>query len=188
MRERRVHEVYYEGVNKKLNKKFASNLELLTKEGQFNYAGYLLADMNGMSIKIAKYNGFDRVDLSENNEYGYCSLVKATKQVLDRIEVENTTLAKITPKERQEKRLWNQVALREAAINALVHNDYTAEVPPKIEFFADRIEITSFGSLPHGMTENEFFEGYSLPRNKELMRVFKDLELVEHLGHYPAEV
>jgi len=32
------------------------------------------------------------------------------------------------------------------------------------------------------MTENEFFEGYSVPRNKELMRVFRDLELVEHLG------
>ena len=39
-----------------------------------------------------------------------------------------------------------------------------------------------FGSLPQGMTENEFFEGYSLPRNKELMRVFRDLDLVEHLG------
>jgi len=43
-------------------------------------------------------------------------------------------------------------------------------------------EITSFGSLPQGMTEKEFFEGYSVPRNKELMRVFKDLDLVEHLG------
>ncbi len=32
------------------------------------------------------------------------------------------------------------------------------------------------------MTEKEFFEGYSVPRNKELMRVFRDLELVEHLG------
>jgi len=31
-------------------------------------------------------------------------------------------------------------------------------------------------------TNLEFFEGYSIPRNKELMRVFKDLELVEHLG------
>lgn len=30
------------------------------------------------------------------------------------------------------------------------------------------------------MTEKEFFEGYSVPRNKELMRVFRDL--VEHLG------
>ena len=85
-------------------------------------------------------------------------------------------------KKREEKRLWNPVALREAVINAIVHNDYTSEVPPKFEFFDDRIEITSFGSLPQGMAENEFFEGYSVPRNKELMRVFRDLELVEHLG------
>ncbi|MFR7878965.1 MAG: ATP-binding protein [Butyricimonas paravirosa] len=67
-------------------------------------------------------------------------------------------------------------------MNAIVHNDYTSEIPPKFEFFDDRIEITSFGSLPQGMTEKEFFEGYSVPRNKELMRVFRDLDLVEHLG------
>ncbi|MPM42073.1 hypothetical protein SDC9_88735 [bioreactor metagenome] len=41
----------------------------------------------------------------KNNDYGYCSLVKATKQVLDKIDIENKTLAKITPKEREEKRL-----------------------------------------------------------------------------------
>ena len=174
--------IYYEGVNKTLNQQFSANLELLTADGQYNYVAYLLADINGISIKLAKYDGLDRVDLMENNEYGYCSLVKATKQVLDKIEVENKTLAKITPKEREEKRLWNPVALREAVINAMVHNDYTSEIPPKFEFFDDRIEITSFGSLPQGMTEKEFFEGYSIPRNKELMRVFRDLELVEHLG------
>ena len=174
--------IYYEGANKALNQQFATNLELLTEDGQYNYVAYLLADANGMSIKVAKYEGLDRVDLMENNEYGYCSLVKATKQVLDKINVENKTLAKITPKEREEKRIWNSVALREAVINAIVHNDYTSEVPPKFEFFDDRIEITSFGSLPQGMTEKEFFEGYSIPRNKELMRVFRDLDLVEHLG------
>ena len=48
--------------------------------------------------------------------------------------------------------------------------------------FSDRIEITFAGSLPEGLTQDEFFEGYSIPRNKELMRVFKDLDLVEHLG------
>lgn len=174
--------IYYEGAKKTLNQQFAANLELLTEEGQYNYVAYLLADVNGMSIKVAKYDGLDRVDLNENNEYGYCSLVKAVKQVLDKMEVENKTLAKITPKEREEKKLWNPVALREAVINAIVHNDYTSEVPPKFEFFDDRIEITSFGSLPQGMTESEFFEGYSVPRNKELMRVFRDLDLVEHLG------
>ena len=112
--------IYYEGANKALNQQFATNLELLTEDGQYNYVAYLLADANGMSIKVAKYEGLDRVDLMENNEYGYCSLVKATKQVLDKINVENKTLAKITPKEREEKRIWNSVALREAVINSLL--------------------------------------------------------------------
>ena len=174
--------IYYEGSGKTLNQQFTSNLELITEEDEYNYVAYLLADINGISLKVAKYNGFDRIELIENNEYGYCSLIKATKQVLDKIDVENKTLTKITPKERKETKLWNPVALREAVINAIVHNDYTSEVPPKFEFFDDRIEITSFGSLPQGMTEKEFFEGYSVPRNKELMRVFRDLDLVEHLG------
>jgi len=36
--------------------------------------------------------------------------------------------------------------------------------------------------LPQGMIEDEFFEGFSVPRNKELMRIFRDLDLVEYLG------
>jgi ATP-dependent DNA helicase RecG len=63
-----------------------------------------------------------------------------------------------------------------------VHNDYTNEIPPKFELFADRIEITSAGGLPEGLSQQEFFEGYSVPRNQEIMRIFKDLGLVEHLG------
>ncbi len=74
------------------------------------------------------------------------------------------------------------IALREAIINAFVHNDFTGEVPPKFEIFPDRIEITSAGGLPEGLSQKEFFEGYSVPRNKELMRVFKDIGMVEQLG------
>ena len=48
--------------------------------------------------------------------------------------------------------------------------------------FDDRVEITSAGSLPEGLSKEDFFEGVSIPRNKELMRVYKDLELVEQLG------
>ena len=57
-------------------------------------------------------------------------------------------------------RLWNPVALREAIINAIVHNDYTREVPPKFEMFSDRIEITSAGGLPEDLSKEEFFQGF----------------------------
>ena len=174
--------IYYQEKQKPLNKQFRKNLELTTTGGDLNYAAYLLADENNVSVKLAKYKGNTRVDLVESNEYGYCSLIKATKSVLDKMNLENRTITKITHSERKEHRLWNAIALREAIINAFVHNDYTREIAPKFEIFSDRIEITSAGSLPDGLSKNEFFEGFSIPRNKELMRIYKDLDLVEQLG------
>jgi len=95
--------IYYEEKGLKLNNNFAQNLELLTEDGLYNYVAYLLADVNGNSIKLAIYKVDNRVDLDENNEYGYCSLVKATKQVLDKIAIENKNSTKITSKERKNR-------------------------------------------------------------------------------------
>ncbi len=174
--------IYYEEKGLRLNDKFTSNLELLTEEGDYNYVAYLMSDINGTSIKVAKYAGLDKIHLIENNEYGYCSLIKATKSVLNKLEIENRTAALITSTTRLEQPLWDKVALREAVINAIVHNDYTTENPPVFEIFSDRIEITSTGGLSVIKNIDDFFAGYSKPTSREIMRIYKDLELVEHLG------
>ena len=136
--------IYYDEKRKPLNKQFKTNLELTTEDGTLNYAAYLLADENGMSMKVAKYRGKDRIHLIESNEYGYCSLIKATKSVLDKLDLENKTASTITAKERRDVRLWNPIALREAVINAIVHNDYTREVPPKFEPRHELAKICGF--------------------------------------------
>ena len=174
--------LYYEARGLKLNDRFMKNLELLTPEGQANYAAYLLADENGVSVQVAKYADRTRVDLVENRDFGRCSLVKALKGVLERMDVENTIYTKIGFPLREEQEMIDSVAMREAVINAIVHNDYSNGACPKFEFFTDRLEITSAGGLPYGVTEEDFFSGYSSPRNKEIMRVFRDLEIVEQLG------
>ena len=81
-----------------------------------------------------------------------------------------------------EIRLVDPTALREAVINAIIHNEYTNGIPPVFEIFTDRFVITSSGGLPQELNQAEFFDGISAPRNKELMRVFKDVKLVEQLG------
>ncbi len=174
--------IYYQERGLALNDQFASSLELLTPEGKYNYIAYLLADENGTSIKVAKYAGTDRVDLIENEEYGYCSLIKATHRVLDKFKVENITKAKITDTVRIEKNLVEELPLREAITNAVVHNDYSREYTPVFEIFSDRIEIISYGGLIQGQSEEDFFSGGSMPRNRELMRIFRDVDLVEQLG------
>ncbi|MFA8450240.1 MAG: helix-turn-helix domain-containing protein [Bacteroidales bacterium] len=97
--------IYFNEAGKTLNERFASNLELLTENNEYNYAAYLLSDNNCISIKVAKYTGHDRVDLVESNEYGYSSIIKATKSVLDKLEIENRTITLITAKERREQDL-----------------------------------------------------------------------------------
>ena len=174
--------IYYEGKGFKLNDKFESSLELYTPEGKYNYVAYLLADENSISIKVAKYAGSDKYDLIENEEYGYCSLIKATDRILDKLKIENKTLARITDKKRIQKNIVDATALREAVINAIVHNDYSEELSPVIEIYEDKIVVTSYGGLLSGQTEEDFFNCMSMPRNRELMRIFRDLDLVEQLG------
>ena len=64
----------------------------------------------------------------------------------------------------------------------MVHNDWTI-TEPQISMFSDRLDILSHGGLPHGMTEKQFFDGISKPRNATLMRIFLNMGLTEHTGH-----
>lgn len=174
--------IYYQERGLALNEKFAESLELLTPEGKYNYVAYLLADENGVSIKVAKYAGSDKVDLIENEEYGYCSLIKATHQVLEKLKIENVTKARVTNTKKVEKNLIAPIPMREAVINAIVHSDFSREIPPVFEIFSDKMVFTSYGGLVPGQSKEDFFSCSSMPRNRELMRVFKDVGLVEQLG------
>ncbi len=174
--------IYYSEKGFDVGDNFEKQLEFFTKDGKYNYVAYLLADDNRVSIKVAKYAGDDVDELMENYEFGNCSLVKATYRVLEKLRTENKVYAKITYPDRKEQSMYDYTAVREAVINAIVHNDWATEYPPKFEFFSDRLEISSFGGIQSEFTEEEFLQGYSAPKNPELMRVFRDLELVEHLG------
>ena len=174
--------IYYEGQGLQLNDNFLKNLDLLTSEGKYNYNAFLLADENNISIKVVKYLGTDKMDLVKNQEYGYRCIITATQRVLDRLEAENTVYAKIEYKGRKEVEMIDKKALKEAVINAIVHNDYSYGNSPIIELYSDRIEITSAGGLPQELSKEDFFRGVTAPRNKELIRIFKDVDLIENIG------
>ena len=142
--------IYYQGAGLQPGPLFTRNLELEREDCSFNLAAFLLADANSISIRFAKYSGADWVGLIENEEFGNCCLVKAANQLLDRLEVENRTLSRITPRQREDRKNFDPVAIREAVINAIVHNDYSYDGSPKVELFADRLEITSTGGIPPG--------------------------------------
>ena len=85
--------------------------------------------------------------------------------------------------ERIAKTLVPREAFREAIANALVHRCWDVRANIKVGMFADRIEITSPGGLPAGITEELYLAGGpSVARNPILANVFFRLGHIERFG------
>jgi len=170
---------YYKEKGFEPTKQLADDLDLRNKDS-YNYAAYLLADDNGVSIRVAMYAGTDRSNPSETLEYGNCCLITAAEHVLEKLDSEKDALRKTT-EGRSDKRRLNDSAMREAVVNAFVHNDYSMGVP-LMEIFSDRIVVTSSGGLAADLSAEDLFKCRSMPRNRELMRVFRDVGLAGQIG------
>lgn len=174
--------IYYEEKGYEFTDNTYKQLNFLLNNDEFNYLAYLLSDQNSLVINVGKFKGSDVFDLKELHSYSNQSLIKTTFEILDYIENQNITYTEIKSPTRVEHKLFNSIAMREAIINAIVHNDYSYENMPTIRLFEDHIEIISVGGLPEGIEKEEFLNGYMSPKNPQLMKIFRDLALVEHMG------
>lgn len=74
-------------------------------------------------------------------------------------------------------------AYREAIANAIAHRNYFISSNIKIEMYNNRIEITSPGGLPDGVTkENYLKDNLSIPRNTIISQVLYTLGIIEKFG------
>lgn len=74
-------------------------------------------------------------------------------------------------------------AFRETVANALMHRTWDIPAQIRVMMFDDRIEVTSPGVLPAGLSEEEYSRGnISILRNPILGNIFYRLHIVETLG------
>lgn len=161
---------------------FEQNFKLRNLEGQYNQLAELLSDKNTVPFIVVRFRGKDKSSISERMDYGNNSILLAYDKIRNRLEAENTCVVDTTVRPRVERRLFDLDAVNEVVMNALIHNDYRI-TEPLIAFYDDRLEITSHGGLPVGLTREEFFMGISKPRNSSLMEIFAKLGITEHTGH-----
>jgi ATP-dependent DNA helicase RecG len=84
--------------------------------------------------------------------------------------------------QRQELPQYPILALRELTVNAIAHRDYTISTSSvRIAMFHDRIEWTSPGALPEGVTIQTILEEQNA-RNPRLMRLLYQQSYVERFG------
>ena len=174
--------IYYQENGYEINDNFLKKLDLYDDNNEFNYIAYLLSDNNNISVQFAKYEGNDVYNLIENEDFGFCSLIKIADNILNKIMIENKTYTKIETPTRKEIKMYDYNAVKELITNALIHNDWSNGYSPKFEMFESKLVISSNGGIQEGVSQEEFLEGFSNPRNPELMRIFRDLNFVEQLG------
>lgn len=74
-------------------------------------------------------------------------------------------------------------ALREVVINAIIHRNYNMSGSDiKVAVFDSKIEITSPGAFPKGITVDDVVSGRSEIRNKVIVRLFKEAKKIEQWG------
>ncbi|MGF6701348.1 ATP-dependent DNA helicase RecG [Paraburkholderia sp. MM5496-R1] len=74
-------------------------------------------------------------------------------------------------------------AVREAIVNALVHRDYLlSSTDIELSIYEDRLEVTSPGRLPNGITPARMLTGCRAARNQLLKDIMRDYGYLEHSG------
>lgn len=63
-----------------------------------------------------------------------------------------------------------------------ISNGCSPQVPVTVALYDDRLEVTSPGGLPHGMTMDMMLSGHSRSRNKSLALAFRYMNLIEEWG------
>lgn len=160
------------------------SLGLYGKEGYFNVAARLLSDRNDPAV-----SGIDMVKFGENLNVilfrGTAEGISILSQFDYALEIFERyyQYEEIVGYSREKKELIPKEAFREALANALVHRAWDINGHIQISMYDDRVEISSPGGLPFGMSEENYLnEQLSLLRNPLIASVFSRLQMIEKFG------
>jgi len=136
-------------------------------------------------LRLARFKGLDKTEFLDHRQvqgHAFKLLDEAMHFILKNIpiagRIESGKL------ERTDTPLYPPLALREALVNAFCHRDYTIHGGAvDVAIYDDRLEVTSAGLLPPGMTIAALKQVHpSQPRNPTIAGVFYRRGLIEQWG------
>lgn len=123
----------------------------------------LLPDYPQCVLRMARFRGTDKREFLDNRQvYGnaFDLLIRAQTFLRDHLPIAGRILPNVF--ERQDDPLYPPAATREALANALCHRDYgIGGGGVYLAIYDDRLEITSVGGLPFGLTVEELLRPHT---------------------------
>ncbi len=136
-------------------------------------------------LRVARFRGTDRSEFLDNRQFtgnAFTLLSSGERFLRDTLPISS----RFTPDrfQRIDEPLYPPLATREALANALCHRDYAAGGGSiGLAVYDDRLEVTSTGGLPFGLTPDKLFDQHeSRPWNPLIARVFHRRGLIEEWG------
>ncbi len=166
-----------------LNLDILRTLELYNnKFSAYTVAGELFSDNNHIaSVDIARFGNSTDVIL-ERVEPNSKSILEQFDQAVN-LYKSNYQFEKIEGTYRNKYELIPEEAFREALANSIVHRRLDMNANTQIAMYPDRIEITSPGGLPLGLTEDNYLNGQiTVIRNPLVANLFYRLDIIEKFG------
>jgi len=164
-------------------------LKLITREGALTRAAILLFHPEpediilGSSVKVGMFEGTDSPEiLFQDYLRGplifmpdrLCELINV-KYSKKKISYQGLNMVETAP--------FPEKSLREAILNAIMHNEYGSGIPIQIRIWEDRIRIADNGGIPYNWTQENLMEDHeSVPVNPSLANVFFLAGFVEGWG------
>jgi ATP-dependent DNA helicase RecG len=167
---------------KSLNQDILKTLNLYTMPRGYNRAAEILADENTFpGIDIARFGESVNVILKRETLEHRSILTELDQAV--KIFRDYYSYEEIEGMERRRVERIPEEAFRETIANALIHRTWDVASSIRVYMFDDRIEVSSPGGLPSGISQEEYLNGsVSVLRNPIIGNVFYRLHIVEILG------
>lgn len=145
----------------------------------------LSIEMPQCKLRVARFRGIDKMEFLDNRQFrgnAFTLLSYAERFLRDSLPI----AARFEPDRirRIDMPLYPPPATREALANALCHRDYTIHGGSiGVAIYADRLEVTSPGSLHFGMTPESLFKPHeSKPWNPLIAHTFYRRGVIEEWG------
>ena len=159
-------------------------LHLFTNLEGYNTAAEIFADSNTLQflgIDIARFGETENLILHRET-ISQKSILLQYEQAIQLFE-QYYQYEEIVDYSRVRKSKIPKEAFREALANALVHRALDIRSLIQISMYDTRIEISSPGGLPPGLSEDEYLYGtISILRNPIIANIFYRLKLIEQFG------
>ncbi len=157
----------------------------LMKDDQYLRSAELLADtnQNAQSATIIVRFGKTISEFMDRADLTYQSLLSQYQGAMEMFDKWYQSYEAVDGFLRVPRIQIPRDAYREAVANALIHRCYDQGGAVQVAMYEDRVEVTSPGGLPEGVSETAYlYSQISIPRNLVLAEVFHRLHLIEKFG------